>query len=190
MSANPTQTPSPSPPRAPKSRIDLMARLAELDIHSATHEHAAVFTVAESDALHRALPGGHTKNLFLKDAKDRLFLVIAESHTAIDLKALPKVIGSARLSFGKPELLMQVLGVTPGSVTALALINDCALRVSVVVDACLMQYDSINCHPLANTATTRLARDDLMRFIRACGHEPRVIILEGERIAGDQTCSD
>ena len=74
--------------------------------------------------------------------------------------------------------------------TALALINDCALRVSVVVDACLMQYDSINCHPPANTATTRLARDDLMRFIRACGHEPRVIILEGERIAGDQTCSD
>ena len=179
--------PSQSSPSMPKTRAELMARLAELEIGAETHEHAAVFTVAESDALHRQLPGGHTKNLFLKDSKDRLYLVIAESHTVIDLKALPRAIGSARLSFGKPELLMAVLGVTPGSVTALALINDRDTRVSVVVDARLMQYDSINCHPLANTATTRLARDDVMRFIRACGHEPRVIMLEGERVAGDPT---
>lgn len=165
----------PAPP--PKTRAELMSRLAELGIPVETVDHAAVFTVAESEGLHRALPGGHTKNLFLKDAKDRLFLVVAESQTPVDLKALPKVIGSGRLSFGKPELLMEVLGVTPGSVTALALINDRDRRVGVVIDARLMHYDSINCHPLENTATTRLARDDLMRFMRACGHEPRVMEL-------------
>ena len=102
---------------------------------------------------------------------------MAECHTAIDLKGLPKLIGSGRLSFGKPELLMEVLGVTPGAVTALSLINDRAGRVSVVLDARLMQYDEINCHPLVNTATTTLARDDLVRFMRACGHEPRVVVL-------------
>ena len=157
-----------------------MARLAELGIASETVDHAAVFTVAESAALHQQIAGGHTKNLFLKDAKDRLFLVVAESHTPVDLKALPKLIGSGRLSFGKPDLLMQVLGVTPGSVTALSLINDTAHRVSVVVDARLMQYNTINCHPLVNTATTCIARDDLMRFMRACGHEPRIVTLDAQ----------
>ena len=154
-----------------------MTRLDELGIRHATMDHEAVFTVAESDRLHRDLAGGHTKNLFFKDAKDKLWLVVAEAHTTIDLKALPKVIGSARLSFGKPELLMEVLGVTPGSVTVLALANDREHRVSVVVDQRLMDYDVINCHPLTNTATTSLARDDVMRFIRACGHEPRVLSL-------------
>ena len=157
-----------------------MARLAELGIASETVDHAAVFTVAESAALHQQIAGGHTKNLFLKDAKDRLFLVVAESHTPVDLKALPKLIGCGRLSFGKPDLLMQVLGVTPGSVTALSLINDTAHRVSVVVDARLMQYNTINCHPLVNTATTCIARDDLMRFMRACGHEPRIVSLDAQ----------
>jgi Ala-tRNA(Pro) deacylase len=161
----------------PKTRSELMARLAELGIPSETVEHEAVFTVAESDRLHREIAGGHTKNLFLKDGKDRLYLVVAESHTPIDLKSLPKVIGSARLSFGKPELLMQVLGVPPGSVTALSLINDRDLRVSVVVDEQLMQYEKINCHPLVNTATTAIGRDDIFRFMRACGHEPRVLKL-------------
>ena len=157
-----------------------MARLAELGIAVETVDHAAVFTVAESAELHRQIAGAHTKNLFLKDAKDRLFLVVAESHTPVDLKALPRLIGSGRLSFGKPDLLMQVLGVTPGSVTALSLINDTAHRVSVVVDARLMQYDDINCHPLVNTATTRIARDDLMRFMQACGHEPLIVTLNAQ----------
>ncbi len=162
----------------PKTRADLMARLADLAITVETLEHDAVFTVAESENLVRqmsvTMPGAHTKNLFLKDAKGRLFLVVAESHTAVDLKALPGLINSGRLSFGKPELLLQTLGVTPGSVTALSLINDPEQKVSIVVDARLMDYDHINCHPLENTATTRLARDDLMRFIRACGHEPHI----------------
>ena len=169
---------------SPLSQAALMAHLEALGITTHTVEHEAVFTVAESDRLHRELPGGHTKNLFLKDAKDRLFLVVAESHTSVDLKSLHKTIGAARLSFGKPELLMQVLGVTPGSVTALALVNDTDRRVSVVVDARLMEYDVINCHPLVNTATTALTRDDLFRFLRAGGHEPRVLSLTGGPVGG------
>ncbi len=154
------------PCQPPKTRLALMQRLDELGIQTTTIDHEAVFTVTESDRLHREIAGGHTKNLFLKDGKDKLFLIIAESHTPIDLKALPKVIGSARLSFGKPELLMEVLGVTPGSVTAFSLINDANRRVSVVIDARLMEYETINCHPLENTATTTIGRGDLERFIR------------------------
>jgi Ala-tRNA(Pro) deacylase len=161
----------------PASRSDLFARLEALGITTKTLDHPAVFTVAESTGLERDLPGGHTKNLFLKDAKDRLFLIIAQSQTAIDLKTLHKTLGCARLSFGKPELLMEVLGVPPGSVTAFSLINDQTNRVSVIVDQQLMVHDSINCHPLENTATTNIARDDLLRFIRAGGHDPRVMAL-------------
>lgn len=163
----------------PATRQDALARLEELGIACRTIDHEPVFTVAESERLERDLAGGHTKNLFLKDAKGQLYLVIAHSHTNVDLKSLHKTIGSARLSFGKPDLLMEVLGVAPGSVTTLALMNDTAHRVSVVVDSLLMGYDTINCHPLENTATTNIARDDLFRFIRACGHEPRVLPLTG-----------
>lgn len=161
----------------PATLAQLMRRLDELAIETTTREHAAVFTVAESDQLHRDMPGGHTKNLFLKDAKDRLWLVIAEAHTPIDLKELPHVIGSGRLSFAKPDLLMDVLGVAPGSVTAFAVMNDEQRRVSVVVDKRLMRYDIINCHPLVNTATTAIRRDDLLRFLEAAGATPRVLAL-------------
>jgi Ala-tRNA(Pro) deacylase len=169
----------------PVTRAELFTRLNELGIATRTVEHPPVFTVAESDKLERDLAGGHTKNLFLKDAKDRLFLVTAASHNQIDLKGLHKVLGCARLSFGKAELLQEVLGVTPGSVTAFALINDHACRVSFVLDAQLMEYDCINCHPLENTATTSVAREDLLRFIRSCGHEPRILDLSGEPRGGD-----
>jgi Ala-tRNA(Pro) deacylase len=168
----------------PATRETLFAHLAELCIETETLEHEAVFTVAESERLERDLPGGHTKNLFLKDAKDRLFLVVAQSHTPVDLKSLHKLIGSARLSFGKPDLLMEVLGVAPGSVTALAVINDDQKRVSVVVDQRLMGYERINCHPLVNTATTSIARDDLIRFMRASGHEPLIVAIDGSGAAG------
>ena len=132
----------------PATREDLFNRLEELGISTHTVEHDAVFTVAESDKLVRDLPGGHTRNLFLKDAKGRLFLVVAESHASIDMKKFHKLIGSARLSFGKPDLLEEVLGVSPGSVTALSLINDTEGRVSVIIDDRLMAFDTINCHPL------------------------------------------
>ena len=168
----------------PATREELFARLAELGIAIETVEHEAVFTVAESSRLERDLPGGHTKNLFLKDAKGRLFLVVAESHTPVDLKSLHKKIGAARLSFGKPDLLMEVLGVPAGSVTALALINDDQKRVSVVVGERLMGYERINCHPLVNTARTRIARDDLFRFMRATGHDPLVGAIDTPGEAG------
>jgi Ala-tRNA(Pro) deacylase len=138
-------------------------------------EHAAVFTVAESAKLERELPGGHTKNLFLKDKNGRLFLIVALGSTRINLKALPQRIGSDRLSFGRPELLADVLGVTPGSVTPFALLNDVAGRVTVILDADMMRSERLNYHPLENTATTNIAREDLLRFIRSCGHEPRIL---------------
>ena len=168
----------------PATRDDLFRRLDELGITHTTVEHPPVFTVAESAEVERALPGGHTKNLFLKDKKGALFLVVAEGHTKVDLKSLPAALGCGRLSFGNPELLMEVLGVPPGSVTALSLINYREKRVLVVLDAHLTTYDSINCHPLTNTATTNIARDDLLRFIRSCGHDPRVVELGPARESG------
>lgn len=143
-----------------------------------TVDHDAVFTVAESTKLEREMPGGHSKNLFLKDEKGRLVLAVALSTTRVDLKALHRSLGTGRLSFGKPELLMEVLGVPPGSVTPFALINDTERRVTVVLDADMMRHERLNFHPLENTATTGIARDDLVRFIRACGHEPRVLQLD------------
>ena len=159
----------------PATRQDLFARLAELGIASQTVEHEAVFTVAESSKLERELPGGHTKNLFLKDKKDRLFLVVALGHAHIDLKTLHKKLGADRLSFAEASLLRKVLGVPAGSVTPFALINDKARRVTVILDADMMRHERLNYHPLENTATTNIARDDLLLFIRACGHEPRIL---------------
>ena len=159
----------------PATRNDLLARLQDLDIDARTVEHEAVFTVAQSSKLERELPGGHTKNLFLKDKKGRLFLIVALGKSRIDLKSLPKLIGSDRLSFGSPELLAEVLGVAPGSVTPFALINDKARRVTVILDADMMRHERLNYHPLENTATTNIGREDLIRFIRWCSHEPRIL---------------
>ena len=159
----------------PATRQDLLARLAELGIATTTLDHEAVFTVAESSKLERELPGGHTKNLFLKDKKGKLYLVVALGHAHIDLKTLPKVLGSDRLSFGRPELLLEILGVPAGSVTPFALINDKARLVTVILDAGMMRHERLNFHPLENTATTNIAREDLVAFIRACGHEPRIL---------------
>jgi Ala-tRNA(Pro) deacylase len=159
----------------PATRQDLFARLRDLGITTETMEHAAVFTVEQSSRLERGLPGGHTKNLFLKDKKDRLFLVVALGRAQIDLKQLHTILGSDRLSFGRPELLLEVLGVPAGSVTPFALINDTARRVTVILDADMMRHERLNYHPLENTATTNIGRDDLVRFIRACGHVPKIL---------------
>jgi Ala-tRNA(Pro) deacylase len=158
-------------------RTALFARLTELGIPASTVEHAPVFTVEESAELLTRLPGAHTKNLFLTDKNARLVLVVAKDDTKVDLKALAKTLGAGRFSFGKAELLEAVLGVPPGSVTPFALINPSAAEVRVVVDEALMAFAEVNCHPLENTATTRLATKDLMRFIEACGHEPRILPL-------------
>jgi Ala-tRNA(Pro) deacylase len=171
----------------PATRQDLLARLAELGIETLTVDHEAVFTVAQSSKLERELPGGHTKNLFLKDKKGALFLVVALGHAQIDLKTLHRRLGCDRLSFGRPELLMEVLGVPPGSVTPFALVNDKARRVTVVLDLDMMRHERLNYHPLENTATTNIAREDLLAFIAACGHEPRIVAVTagGEAAGGD-----
>jgi Ala-tRNA(Pro) deacylase len=163
----------------PASRQDLFARLAELGIETRTVEHEPLFTVAESSQLERELPGAHTKNLFLKGEDGSLFLVVALASTSVDLKQLARTLRAGRLSFGRPERLLEALGVPPGSVTAFAAINDTLQRVHLILDAELMKHGTINCHPLENTATTNIARDDLLRFIRSCGHEPRYAVLGG-----------
>ena len=164
---------------------DLFAFLARLGLPVRTHEHVAVFTVAQSREIKEAIPGGHTKNLFLKDKKGALFLVTAEAHTPIDLKRLHEPLGaSGRLSFGSAELLREVLGVEPGSVTPFGAINDRARRVSVVLDAALMAHATVNVHPLVNTMTTSIAREDLVTFLRETGHEPRIMSLPAPPEAG------
>ena len=163
----------------PASPEDLFARLAALGIGHETVQHVAVFTVEESKRLRGELPGAHVKNLFLKDKKSRLFLVSAVEDTRIDLKTLHGLIGaSGRVSFGSADALREILGVEPGSVTPLAALNDTAGRVTVVLDARLMDHDRINVHPLVNTMTTGLARDDLLRFLRDTGHDPLVVSLD------------
>jgi Ala-tRNA(Pro) deacylase len=158
-------------------REALFARLAELDIASTTVEHEAVFTVEQSQSLRESIPGAHTKNLFVMDKDGRAALVVAKDDTRVDLKLVAKRLGLGRPSFGKPERLLDLLGVTPGSVTPFALINDPEARVAVAVDARLLDFAEVNFHPLDNTATTRLATADLLRFVKACGHEPLIIPL-------------
>jgi len=158
-------------------RSTLFARLEEFGIATTTVEHAPMFTVEQSGALRKNLPGAHTKNLFLTDRVGHLVLVVAKDDTRVDLKALAKRLEAGRLSFGKEAQLEAVLGVPPGSVTPLALINPSAAGIIVVVDKALMDFAEVNCHPLENTATTRLPTQDLIRFIKACGHEPLIITL-------------
>jgi Ala-tRNA(Pro) deacylase len=160
----------------PATRQDLDAFLGELGIAASTVEHPPVFTVEEAQSLRGSIPGAHSKNLFLKDKKDALFLVVAVEDTVIDLKRLHAHIGAGgRLSFGRPELLMETLGVVPGSVTPFGLINDRPPRLRTIFDARLVAAEIVNFHPLVNTATTSLASADLLAFVRATGHEPEVL---------------
>lgn len=154
------------------SRDDLMAYLDQLGIHTETVDHPAAHTVAESTAFAIALPGVDTKNLFVKDSDGSHLLIVARTSAKVDLKAVARRIGVGRLSFASPERLHDYLGVKPGSVTVFAIANDQLLRVKLVLDSQLLEHDSINAHPLDNTATTNIARDDLLRFIRTTKHEP------------------
>jgi Ala-tRNA(Pro) deacylase len=165
--------PNDAPQGADEER--LFGFLDRIDVAHTTLRHPPVFRVEEGAEIKAALPGGHTKNLFLKDAKDRLWLVSALGETRVDLKALPATIGAARLSFGSEALLEQVLGVRAGSVTAFALINDAGRQVTFVLDAALLACDLLNFHPLTNTATTAVSRDGFLAFLSALGIEPMVV---------------
>lgn len=159
----------------PASRDTLFQRFADLRIETTTKSHVPVFTVEEAQQVHHDIPGGHCKNLFCKDEKGILWLIVCLGDSRVDLKAAPAKIGSKRLTFGKPELLMEILGVEPGSVTPFGLINDTACRTNVILDAHMMAHEILNFHPLKNDATTSIRSSDLLVFIRSCGHAPRIV---------------
>lgn len=159
----------------PYDRDRLLAWMAERGIARTTHDHPAIFTVDEGRDLKIDMPGAHTKNLFLKDKKGRLWLISARQDTVIDLKGAPRLIGSDRLSFGNEALMWETLGVRPGSVTALALINDVDHRVTFVLDKRLWEADIVNFHPLINTATTGMEQAAFRAFLAALGREPLVV---------------
>ncbi len=165
----------PPPPLTPDQ---LFARLDRLGIAHRTYSHPPVFTVAEAVALRGRLPGGHCKSLFLKDKKGGLWLIVALEERQIDLKRLAASLIAPRFSFGNAELLYQVLGVKPGSVTPFALANDTAHRIMVVLDKGMLEHDPLNYHPLENDRTTAIAPADLLRFIAWCGHQPRIVDLD------------
>ena len=156
-------------------RAGLLDLLDQLGIAHATLDHPAVFRVGEGGSIKARIPGAHTKNLFLKDARGDLWLVCAKDDTAIDLKRLHAVIGSARLSFGPAELMVETLGVTPGSVTLFALANDPLHRVRLVLDLALAKADEVSFHPLENTATTTVDQAGLRTFLDHLGREPLVV---------------
>jgi Ala-tRNA(Pro) deacylase len=159
---------------------ELFQALDRLGIPHRTVSHPPLFTVEQSRALRGQIPGGHTKNLFLRDKKQALYLVVAEEDAEIDLKGLHRLLGaSGRFSFGSSDLMREVLGVAPGSVTPFGAINDAQGRLTVVLDTALMEHESINAHPLVNTMTTSLSREDLVKFLESTGHPPRI-----ERVSG------
>ncbi len=162
----------------PLTSDELLERLEAMGIKATTHRHPPLFTVEESQALRGEIAGAHTKNLFVKDKKDAYFLLVVGEEAQVDLKQVHKLIGAAsRVSFGKPEALMELLGVEPGSVTAFGIVNDTDKRVRIVFDEDLVAQEIINAHPLVNTATTSIASADLLRFVRQSGHEPVVLKL-------------
>jgi len=160
------------------SQQELFDHLQALGIETKTHQHKAAFTVEEARQLRGEIAGGHCKNLFLKDKKGQLWLLVCLEETQVNLKTAPAKIASARLSFGKPDLLMETLGIAPGSVTPFALINDDKAVVNVILEQKMMAHELLNYHPLQNDATTTISSDDLIKFIRSCGHEPQIVDLD------------
>lgn len=168
----------------PATPDELLARLRALGITCKTYDHPPVFTVEESKRLRGRLPGAHCKSLFLEDKAGQSWLVVALEDRKLDLKRLGKELGArSRLSFGSPARLMERLGVTPGAVTPFAVINDAGGRVEVVLDQQMMGCDPLNYHPLTNDRTTAIAPGDLLRFLSACGHEPRILDFDAPSLA-------
>ena len=156
----------------------LLARLRQLAIEIEMHRHAPLHTVEESRALRGTMPGSHIKNLFLRDKKRQQWLVTVPEDAKVDLKALRHVLGaSGNLSFGSAELLETALGVKPGSVTPFAVLNDPECQVEMVLANSVLAADPVHAHPLHNEATVAIGRDDLLRFLEACDHPPRLIDL-------------
>lgn len=156
---------------------ELLAYLASLGVAAKTHEHPPLRTVEEAKRLRGDLPGGHVKNLFLRGRQDRYWLVTTLEDVTVDLKALGRQLEAGRFSFGSATALEQMLGILPGAVSPLAAVNDEAGAVTVVLDGALLAFDVLNVHPLRNDRTTALAPADLIRFLDASGHPPRLVHL-------------
>jgi Ala-tRNA(Pro) deacylase len=164
----------------PATPDQLFAALDALGISHSTVKHPPLFTVEQSRNLRGQIPGGHTKNLFLRDKKYAIYLVVTLEDAEIDLKGLHRQLGAnGRFSFGSADLMREVLGLEPGSVTPFGVINDTQGRVSVVLDAAMMEHKTLNYHPLVNTMTTSIERDDLVKFLESTGHIPRIERLSG-----------
>jgi Ala-tRNA(Pro) deacylase len=164
----------------PATPDELFAYLDRLGIAHQTVTHSPVFTVGEARELRGAVAGGHTKNLFLRDKKGAAYLVVAAEDADIELRSLHRLLGaSGRFSFGSAELMGELLGVMPGSVTPFAVINDKDRRVTVVLDAAMMAHARLNFHPLVNTGTTTISREGLLKFLESTGHLPRIEPLSG-----------
>ena len=157
-------------------RNELKAFLDDLGIAVKIHDHEAVFSVGEAEHLKQTIQGAHTKNLFLKDKKSNYFLVTVEDNAIIDLKTIHGKIGaSGRVSFGSAEKLDEFLGLYPGAVSIFGALNDRQGQVQIVIDEPLTNFSHINGHPMSNDATMTIAKDDLIRFVKATGHEPLIV---------------
>lgn len=154
-----------------------MARLAELEIGYTLYNHRPIFTVAEGEDIERGISGTHCRNLFLRDKKKNNFLLVLQNATSVDIKKLPDIIGSDRLSFGSADRLWEYLGVRPGSVCPFAVINDAGRNVKILLDRSMMETDLVNYHPLMNTMTVGLAPSGLLKFIESTGHTPYIVDL-------------
>lgn len=188
-SPDPVDIPAKEDMRLPTSPEALLARLEAWGIAARTHHHPPVHTVEESKALRGALPGGHCKNLFLKDKKGQLWLLVADEDTRIALNQVhQRLPGAGRLSFASAERLWAVLGVQPGSVTPFALINDQARQVRVALDTAMRRHAQVHYHPLRNDRSTAITLADLERFIRNCGHVPQWVDLDSDSILSDEAC--
>ncbi len=161
----------------PTTPAALLQFLATHGIAQHTVEHPPVFTVEQAKALRGSLPGAHIKNLFVRNRREEMWLVVVLEDAGIDLKRLADHLGAGRLSFGSAERLMRVLGVKPGSVTPFALINDRERQVRLVLDRGILQHDPVNAHPLINSMSTAVTPQGLLRFFEASGHTPRLIDL-------------
>jgi len=161
----------------PATEFELFQRFKSLGIKTETKRHEAMFTVEDAKRLRGEMPGGHCKSLFLKDKKGRLWLIVMLEDKPLDMKTLQAKLGSARLSFGKPEIMHDILGVAPGSVTPFCVINPSAEDVQVVLDSAMLEKATLNYHPLSNEATTAISSNDLLHFLADCRHKPLVLAL-------------
>ncbi|WP_020590372.1 prolyl-tRNA synthetase associated domain-containing protein [Kiloniella laminariae] len=173
-------------PLSPLTPPQLLQKLQDLGIQTETKTHAPVFTVEESKALRGDLPGAHTKNLFLRNKKGQMWLLVCLEDRKIDIKTLGTALGAGKLSFGSSDRLMEFLGVEPGSVSAFAAVNDRNIAVKVILDKQMMQQSPINCHPLINSMTTALSPENLVLFLESIDHSPELLDMDNL----DESCRD